>query len=134
MVAGPKLAFMAMLQYIIIGLAGIPIFANGGGPAYVLQPTFGFLIGFLISTIPNGIISQRGQRFGWYLLGGLSAMTVYFAIGSIGFWLNMNHIQGKEMSYTKAVTISVLPFIVFDLTRLILAAIIAPKLRKMIKG
>ncbi len=34
--------------YLLIGLAGVPIFARGGGPAYLLRPTFGFLLGFLL--------------------------------------------------------------------------------------
>lgn len=40
----PLNAFMSQLIYVIIGLAGIPVFTNGGGISYVLQPSFGFLL------------------------------------------------------------------------------------------
>ena len=45
---GSKRAFASVITYLVIGLCGLPIFATGGGPAYLLKPTFGFLIGFEI--------------------------------------------------------------------------------------
>ena len=47
---GAKLGMLSQIIYILIGLVGIPVFSNGGGPSYVFQPSFGFLIGFIIST------------------------------------------------------------------------------------
>ena len=40
-VLGPKYGALSVGVYILIGLCGVPIFTQGGGPAYVLQPTFG---------------------------------------------------------------------------------------------
>lgn len=42
----PKLAFTSVFTYLLIGLLGVPVFAAGGGPAYLIRPTFGFLLGF----------------------------------------------------------------------------------------
>ncbi|MDZ7723826.1 MAG: biotin transporter BioY [candidate division KSB1 bacterium] len=39
-----RLAGISQAAYLIMGLAGLPIFANGGGPGYVAQPTFGYLL------------------------------------------------------------------------------------------
>jgi biotin transport system substrate-specific component len=39
---------MAVLVYILLGLLGIPVFAEGGGPGYILQPTFGYLVAFVL--------------------------------------------------------------------------------------
>ena len=44
---GGKLGACAVGIYVMLGLAGLPIFAGGGGISYVLQPTFGYLIGFI---------------------------------------------------------------------------------------
>jgi len=44
---GPGRSAAAAAAYMLIGLAGIPIFTGGGGPAYVLQPTFGYILGFI---------------------------------------------------------------------------------------
>lgn len=45
-----RLAILSVVVYLIIGLMGIPIFANGGGIGYIFSPTFGYLIGFVFST------------------------------------------------------------------------------------
>ena len=42
--------FYSTTSYIIIGLLGTPIFAAGGGPAYIASPTFGFLYGMVLSS------------------------------------------------------------------------------------
>ena len=44
------LGFYSTTSYIVIGLLGAPIFAAGGGPAYIASPTFGFLYGMVISS------------------------------------------------------------------------------------
>ena len=44
-VFGPKISFYGVGIYIALGLAGLPIFSTGGGIAYILMPSFGFLIG-----------------------------------------------------------------------------------------
>ena len=40
---GSKRAFYSVTTYLVIGLVGFPVFARGGGPAYLIRPTFGFL-------------------------------------------------------------------------------------------
>ena len=51
---GPKLGAISVGIYLLIGLIGIPVFTQGGGPSYIFQPTFGYLIGFLIGTYFTG--------------------------------------------------------------------------------
>ena len=46
---GSRRAFRSVAVYLITGLIGFPIFARGGGPAYLLRPTFGFLLGFALA-------------------------------------------------------------------------------------
>ena len=40
---GIKYGAFATIIYTAVGLAGLPVFASGGGPAYVLSPTFGYI-------------------------------------------------------------------------------------------
>ncbi|MCD6156016.1 MAG: biotin transporter BioY, partial [Candidatus Atribacteria bacterium] len=46
----PQEAFWSMSTYILLGLVGLPVFASPpfGGPAYLLKPSFGFLLGFIL--------------------------------------------------------------------------------------
>ncbi len=47
MVLGKKLGAISVALYIFIGLIGVPIFSTGGGLGYLLQPSFGYLPGFV---------------------------------------------------------------------------------------
>ena len=55
---GSKRAFLSVSTYLLIGLMGIPVFARGGGPAYLLRPTFGFLLGFALAAYAMGKICE----------------------------------------------------------------------------
>ena len=48
LVLGARLGAVAVGAYVLLGLLGVPVFASGGGPAYVLQPTFGYLLAFIL--------------------------------------------------------------------------------------
>ena len=56
---GARLGATAVATYVLLGLVGVPVFASGGGPGYVLQPTFGYLIGFVLQAWYCGAASRR---------------------------------------------------------------------------
>ena len=56
---GAKRGALSVLCYLILGLIGLPIFSDGGGIFYVLQPTFGYLIGFLAGAFITGWIAHK---------------------------------------------------------------------------
>ena len=51
---GAKLASLSVIVYLCIGLVGVPVFAAGGGPTYILRPGFGFLLGFVLAAFLIG--------------------------------------------------------------------------------
>ncbi len=57
---GGKWGSLSVLFYLALGLMGLPVFASGGGIAYVLQPTFGYLIGLAVSAFLSGKIVRSG--------------------------------------------------------------------------
>lgn len=61
MLLGWKTATLAVVIYVALGLAGLPIFTAGGGLSYVLYPTFGYTAGFVFGTMAAGMIA-RGVR------------------------------------------------------------------------
>ena len=66
---GANLGFVSVCVYIIIGLIGIPIFTEGGGPGYIFQPTFGYLIGFAFGAYVAGYLTQNRTKLSFiYLL------------------------------------------------------------------
>lgn len=62
---GPRLGALSVIGYLVLGLAGLPIFTMGGGPSYVLQPTFGYLIGFALGAFVTGKIAYGVERPGF---------------------------------------------------------------------
>lgn len=131
MIAGLRCSFAAIFIYIVLGLVGFPVFATGGGPAYVLMPSFGFLIGFLLSTIPSAFIIGGKNSFLRNTAGGFAGFITIHAVGGIGFWLNMMYIQHKDISLAAAFAVSVLPFLLPDLIKLVIAAAISTKVKSV---
>jgi biotin transport system substrate-specific component len=59
MLLGKKLGGASALVYLAIGLIGIPVFTQGGGIGYVLKPSFGYLIGFVVAAFITGAIVRK---------------------------------------------------------------------------
>ena len=55
---GGKYGSLSVGIYLLIGLCGIPVFASGGGPSYLLRPTFGFLLGFFFTAAVVGRLTE----------------------------------------------------------------------------
>ncbi|XRD23823.1 biotin transporter BioY [Lysinibacillus fusiformis] len=56
---GSRNGLYSQLVYIGVGLVGLPVFTQGGGITYVVQPTFGYLIGFALAAYVIGMIVER---------------------------------------------------------------------------
>ncbi len=80
---GWKKGIVSMSVYCIAGLIGVPLFSGfGGGVAYVLKPTFGYIIGFIASAFTAGILGGRkGLPFWRYVVAALAAFAVNYAVG-----------------------------------------------------
>lgn len=125
----------AVAIYIFMGLVGIPIFTNGGGFAYVLQPTFGYLIGFLLGTIVGGFVikSFKKKSYFAYLAGNFTNLLITYICGMLYFFLIKKFYFGDSVS---AYTIFVSLFLIFmpgDIVFTILASFIAYKLTPILQ-
>ena len=57
MLCGRNIAVASVSLYLFQGIIGLPVFAYGGGLPYLMGPTGGFLLGFLIVAIVIGRFS-----------------------------------------------------------------------------
>lgn len=80
-VLGPKCGGISIALYMLLGLLGIPIFAGGGGFAYLLQPTFGFILGFAVSAVLSGAILHRRKQGTAILFAMSVGVIVLYAVG-----------------------------------------------------
>lgn len=91
---GGRKSFFCVCTYLLIGLAGIPVFATGGGPAYLLKPTFGFLLGFAAAALVTGTVfmSRRKVTFLWLLFSAFWGYVVMYLSGMIYFYVISNYV------------------------------------------
>ena len=117
MIMGGSVAMAAMLSYLGLALLGAPVLAGGGGVAYVLGPTGGFLLGFVIATAALAHLARKGWDKS--LLRALLAMSLGLVIiFACGFaWLS------TLIGPAKAWAFGVLPFIAGDILKIALAAV-----------
>lgn len=107
---GSAYGAIAMGVYLILGLIGVPVFTNGGGLSYIFQPTFGFIIGFILAAFITGALwtdSWPGR-----VLAIVLAVLSCYVIGIPYFWMILN--SSKPMAITAA-TLTMLPYLAKDL-------------------
>lgn len=85
--------------YMIAGLIGLPVFARGGGVSYVLQPTFGYILGFIIGAYITGKLSEKRVQatVKGYLLASFAGLMAVYAVGVVYFWLISQFYLGKNI-------------------------------------
>lgn len=100
MILGAKRGVTATLVYMIGGLMGIPWFASGGGFMYLVQPTFGFIMSFVMAAY----IAGRGSDL--YKAGekrlyiyGLVASIVVWVYGMLHYTFVLQVTTGTELTY-----------------------------------
>lgn len=59
MLLGPVNCGLAVAVYVAVGLAGVPIFAAGGGISYLFRPSFGYLLGFIAAAWLTGFLCRK---------------------------------------------------------------------------
>lgn len=131
MLLGPWLGALSQVVYVIIGLAGIPIFTGGGGPGYIFQPTFGYLIGLIAGAFLCGFIMERVKKLTFIkaLCAALACMFTVYLFGLPYLYFIMNQYLHKAISLGNAITAGFLLFVPGDLLKCIIASFLAVKLR-----
>jgi biotin transport system substrate-specific component len=121
---GPRLAAAAVLAYLAQGALGLPVFAGtpekGIGLAYMVGPTGGYLLGFLIAAVAIGWLAERGADRSpvRMFLAMLAATALIYVPGAL--WLSA--FVGLE----KALALGVAPFLAGDVIKAALAAAVFP--------
>lgn len=99
---GKRLATISVVAYIVLGLIGLPIFAAGGGPGYIFQPTFGYLLGFLLGAYLTGLVVEKRAEtnFKTMMLASLVNLAAIYGVGMAYFWFITNYYIGSSIGVT----------------------------------
>lgn len=136
---GPKFGALSQLVYLAVGLIGVPVFANGGGPAYIFQPTFGYLLGFPLGAYVVGRLvhmqrcdPSRGPSFFRLCVAGFIGVLIILVLGASVLYFNLKLVVQKPISMNVLVVSYFLFFLPGDIIKVLLSAFTSSKLYRVV--
>lgn len=114
-------------SYALLGLAGLPVFAGGGGPLYFLSPSFGFILGFIPAAALAGWFAEHrwDRRSARAVLAFLAASVVPFVVGVPYLGLILGTL-GAPNDLAMLWSSGVAPFLVGGLVKAAIASVLLP--------
>lgn len=133
MTLGSRLAFATLALYLAEGMAGLPVFAGtpekGIGLAYMMGPTGGYLLGYLIAATLTGWLAERG------LDRSLPKAALALVLGNVAIYVPGVLWLGAVIGWDKPVlAYGLTPFLLGDALKLALGACLLPLVRARVSA
>jgi biotin transport system substrate-specific component len=121
---GSRLGGATTLAYLIEGALGLPVFQSGAGMAYMMGPTGGFLLGFVLAAVVIGYCTERGMlnRFHTALAALLIAEAAIYIPGVA--WLTVLFGPAKGIAF------GLTPFLTGEALKVGLVLTLVPAIRR----
>lgn len=115
-IIGTKKSVVSYIAYCLLGIFGLPVFSGySGGFAKAVGPTGGYLLGFIFMIIISGIIINKCSNKFIQFLGMFIGTAAAYAFGTIWYCIESNS------GVISALMICVVPFIIGDIIKIIIA-------------
>jgi len=118
-VLGGPLGAASQLLYLAAGLSGLPVFAAGGGAAYLLGPTGGYLMAYPAAALLAGTFGRGGKLRA--LPGLLLALAAIYA-GGLAWLAVVGNVDA-------AVALGLRPFVLADLVKVLMVVLVMGRIR-----
>lgn len=116
------------LMYILLGALGLPVFAAfSGGIGVLTGPTGGFILGYVPFALIIGVVSGKTTKYHWLFLSAVGGLAVLYILG--GLWYTYT----AEVSLWQGLTVSVFPFIIPDIIKILMAVWLGTKIKKTVR-
>ena len=128
---GKKYGSVSVILYVLLGLAGIPVFTKGGGLWYVLEPTFGYLLGYIPGAYVTGLIAHKAKEptLKRLLAASFAGYAVVYAFGMTYCYIVMNFfLEGNGIKLWPLIKSCFLIFAPKDITLTVLVSLAAKKI------
>ncbi len=124
-ILGQKKGTIAVCVYILLGLAGMPVFAGfTGGPQKLFGPTGGYIVAYILTALIAGYAVEHFYDNVFLQFAGMFlGLIVLYVIGTI--WLAFQ----AHMTFLQALSAGVLPFVIFDIMKIVLALFVGRAVR-----
>jgi len=132
---GSRLGAMAMTVYMLIGLAGAPVFARfSGGFGQIISPTFGFVVSFILAAYITGKIVEKNGKPHGYIIAALVGMVVNYVIGTNWMYFAYKLWAAAPDAFTyKVAWLWMLPPLPKDILLSVLAGMFGHRMYKILK-
>ena len=120
LILGAKKGMASQAFYVIIGLIGFPVFARGGGPFYIFEPTFGYLLGFIVAAYVIGKMTETLKdykiKMAFLKMGAAVSigLLIVYTTGVIYLYGILNLHLESPINIKGALLVGVAPFILGD--------------------
>lgn len=130
---GSKKAMFSQITYVLLGLVGLPIFAGfTGGFQTVLKPSFGFLIGYILTAYSVGKITEKDNSHKNILLAVFIGTVLLYSVGLPYMYYILNIMLAKNFTLMQIFNMGMFLFIPGDTVKAIIAVFVGKKLKKII--
>ena len=126
-ILGMKREVISCAVYLLIGIAGVPVFSGlTGGPAKLMGPTGGYLLGFVPMAIIAGFLIDKsdGKRV-LSVIGMVLGTAICYALGTVWFCIQV------DTTVVEALGLCVFPFLPGDGIKIAIATYFGPQIQKM---
>ena len=129
-VLGARLGALSQILYLMLGVAGLPVFANSPelpqGFARLLGPTGGYLMAFPIAAFVTGWLAEYGfdRRYGTSILAMAAGLSIIF-LGGVA-WL------ANGIGVAAALATGLYPFVIVDVIKIVAAGLVLPSAWKLL--
>lgn len=130
-ILGGRFGTVSVIVYLLVGLAGVPVFAGfSGGVSAFLTPSGGYLIGFVFTALVYWAITAAfGDRTLVKIIALAAGLIVCYIFGTVWFMIFYSNTVETVGVFT-ALSWCVFPFLVPDAAKLAVAAVISRRLSK----
>ena len=134
LILGGKDGTIAIGIYMLLGIVGLPVFSGfRGGIGHLLGPTGGYIVGFIFTGLTYLAFEplMEKRKFVKYAVLALGLILCY-AVGTLWFGVVMSR-KGTNYGLWKILTLCVIPYIIPDLVKMVLAIVISGRVKKLIQ-
>jgi biotin transport system substrate-specific component len=135
LILGSRLGALSITVYMLIGLAGAPVFARfGGGFSQILSPTFGFVVAFILVAFIVGKIVENNRSKKMYITAAIVGVIVSYLIGTNWMYAAyMLWFSAPEAFTYKMAWLWMIPPLPKDLILAVFAGVFGHRIQKVLK-
>lgn len=130
-----RTAFFTQLGYLVLGLSGLPIFAQGGGLSYAIKPSFGYLLAMPITASWVAFwvkrINMQTNRYLFFVIT-MSGSIILLFLGTFWLYVIMKSSTQNTLSFQETILLGFVIFIPGEIIKSLVVVIIAPRIRKIV--